>query len=137
MEAVYKLFNSVAEVDGKILIKDNGTWRELTEEELSQVATVEKEVEYEAYAARVRGAIQEHIDKLAQSYRYDSMASVRGYTGFPSRFQRECMNMSIWAGDCWTKATQIEEEVKAGTRKLPTIEEVINELPAFVEQDYR
>ena len=97
----------------------------------SMVREEERKLKEEEYATKIQRAVQSHLDKLAQSYRYDNMASVRGYTGFPNKFQRECMSMSIWAGDCWAKVEELEQKMKAGTISMPTIEEVIQVLPVY------
>jgi len=87
------------------------------------------------YGTEIQEAVQSHVDALAQSKRYDNMMSVRSYTGFPNKFQRECMSMSIWAGDCWAVVTDIEVAVMLGQRAIPTVQEVLKELPKYLGRE--
>lgn len=75
-------------------------------------------------------ALNNYLNSVAQSLRYDDMKSVRSYTGFVNAYQEEAIALAQWSADCWIKAGQIEQEVLAGTRGMPTLAEVIAELPA-------
>ena len=76
-------------------------------------------------------AIQSHLDKKAQEFRYDNIMSVRSYAGYENPFQAEAQKLALWASECWVKAGEIEAEVKAGNREMPTVKEVLAELPIF------
>lgn len=79
----------------------------------------------------MNNAIQQMLDTKAQEYRYDNMMSVRSYVGYVNPFQEEAQGMAIWASNCWVKAGQIEDEVLAGTRPMPTVDEVLAEMPIY------
>lgn len=74
-------------------------------------------------------AVQAMLDSKAREYRYDDMTSVRSYAGYENPFQTETQKMAIWAANCWVKAGEIEAEVLGGLRGIPTIEEVLAEMP--------
>ena len=76
-------------------------------------------------------AIQTHLDNKAKEFRYDNMMSARSYAGYTNPFQDEAQKLAIWASNCWVKAGEIEADVKAGNRAMPTIDEVLAELPAY------
>lgn len=76
-------------------------------------------------------AIQQHLDAKAQELRYDNMMSARSYAGYTNPFQTEAQALATWCADCWAKAGQIEADVEAGNRPMPTAEEVISELPTY------
>lgn len=76
-------------------------------------------------------AIQKYIDDKAKEYRYDNMASVRSYTGFDNIFKEECLKLAAWGTSCWAVAGQIEYDVINGVRPMPTLEEVMAELPVY------
>jgi hypothetical protein len=73
--------------------------------------------------------LNKYIDGIARSYRYDDMKSVRSYCGFPNPFRDQCLVLAAWSAECWVVAGQIEAAVKSGERPMPSMEEVIAELP--------
>lgn len=80
-------------------------------------------------SVEINNAIQNMLDDKAKEYRYDNIMSVRSYAGYANSFQAEAQVLAIWAADCWVKAGEIEQEVIAGVRELPTIEEILAEMP--------
>jgi len=75
--------------------------------------------------------IQQHLDKKAQELRYDNMMSARSYSGYDNAFRDEATKLAKWCCDCWIKAGEIEEDVKNGNRDMPTVDEVLAELPLY------
>lgn len=76
-------------------------------------------------------AIQTHLDTKAQELRYDNIISARSYAWYDNEFQGEALKLSQWASNCWVVAGQIETDVLNGTRTMPTIDEVLNEMPTY------
>ena len=76
-------------------------------------------------------AIQKHLDKQAQALRYDNMMSARSYAGYTNPFQAEAQKLAEWCANCWAKAGEIEADVEAGNRPMPTVDEVLAELPVY------
>jgi len=76
-------------------------------------------------------AIQTHLDNKAKEFRYDNMMSARSYAGYDNPFQAEAQKLAVWASNCWVKAGEIEADVQAGNREMPTIDEVLSELPIY------
>jgi len=70
-----------------------------------------------------------YIDGIAKSFRYDDMKSVRSYTGFENPFREECTTLAQWSAQCWITAGTIEAAVVAGDRPMPSMAEVLEELP--------
>ena len=79
----------------------------------------------------INNAIQNHLDTKAQEFRYDNMMSARSYAGYANPFQTEAQALATWCADCWAKAGQIENDVEAGNRPMPTVDEVLSELPVY------
>ena len=77
----------------------------------------------------MNNGIHNLLDSKAKELRYDNIMSSRSYAGYINPFQTEAQNLSIWCANCWVKAGEIEAEVVAGTRAMPTVEEVIAEMP--------
>jgi hypothetical protein len=76
-------------------------------------------------------AIQNHLDAKAQSLRYDNINAIGKYVGYANDFQAEAEKLGAWASSCWKVAGDIEADVLAGNRPMPTVDEVLSELPAF------
>lgn len=76
-------------------------------------------------------AIEKHLDNKAKEFRYDNIMSARSYAGYDNPFQAEAQKLAVWASNCWVKAGEIEADVKAGKRDMPTIDEVLSELPVY------
>ena len=77
--------------------------------------------------------IQRHLDETARSRAYDGILSLCTYATSPSqKFAAEGQAGVAWRDACWTKGYEILGECQAGTRAIPTPEELIADLPAMV-----
>jgi hypothetical protein len=78
-------------------------------------------------------AVQAKLDSTAQHHRYDNILSARtaGLGSTNPKFQAEGAAFSKWWSDVWTYVDQVEQDVLAGTRGLPTPEQLVEELPQF------
>jgi len=83
-------------------------------------------------AAKV-ALVQNHMDKTAQALRYDNIATAVTYAEEPSvpRFQSEGQALRAWRSMVWNECYEILAEVQAGSRPVPTDEELIAALPQF------
>jgi len=84
-----------------------------------------------ALKKRIDNAIQNLLDTTAQKYQYDNMMSARSYAGYDNQFQAEAQTLAVWASNCWVKIGEIEADVEAGNRAMPTADEVLAEMPEF------
>lgn len=77
--------------------------------------------------------IQAHLDSTARSRGYDSMISACSYaSGTHPKFSVEGQDCLAWRSAVWETAFQIMTDVRAGARPLPTLQEVMAELPPMV-----
>lgn len=78
--------------------------------------------------------VQRHIDQTAASLGYDSAASACSYADEPAvpQFQREGKAIRAWRSLAWAKCHEIQDDVRAGRRPIPTPPELVGLLPAFV-----
>jgi len=83
-------------------------------------------------AIELSKVVQTYLDIKAKEFRYDSMMSARSYAGYVNTFQFEAQKLAVWSSDCWVVAGQIEIDVLAGNRDIPTIDEVTIELPTLI-----
>lgn len=78
------------------------------------------------------GAIQRHIDAVAQSWGYDSVYTAATYADEPAapEFQREGRALRAWRSRVWAAARQTLADVQGGKTPLPTVADLIASLPA-------
>src|SRR5690606_519772 len=78
-------------------------------------------------------AVQIHLDTIAQERGYHSMLFLCSYAEDPHPlFAAEGKAGLVWRSAVWVKVGEVETEVLAGRRTLPTAEELIAELPKIV-----
>lgn len=78
-------------------------------------------------------AIQNKLDSFARTRNYDGILSAATYaTSSVLKFKAEGQ-YAVGARDAtWAKCYEILAEVEGGTRPMPTLEELMAELPALV-----
>jgi hypothetical protein len=78
-------------------------------------------------------AVQAHLDATAMTYGYDSIASAVTYADEPAvpRFQAEGQAFRRWRSLVWAACYQVQAEVEAGNRAVPTESELLALLPAL------
>ena len=94
---------------------------------LTQIEMIEK-------AELMRKAIEKHLDIKAQSFGFDDIKSARTYTGFNNPFKHIALKLAKWSANVWLTAEQIKQDVANGKRNMPTVEELLNELPKFSDK---
>ena len=78
-------------------------------------------------AELIESRIQTMLDTKAKELGYDNMVSACSYAGYPNKFQEEAVKLGTWRSNVWDKAY----ELQASMTEVPTIEEVLNQLPKF------
>lgn len=75
--------------------------------------------------------VQRHMDATAQALRYDSIANAITYADEPAvpKFQQEGRALRAWRSLVWERCYAILAEVEAGTRPVPSDDELIAALP--------
>ena len=107
------------------------TKAEVDQSQVDEALSKQSERYKQEVQSAISRAIQEHLDTKVQEFRYDNMMSARSYAGYSNPFQSEAQALALWCADCWAKAGEIEADVEAGNRELPTVDEVIAELPVY------
>lgn len=102
-----------------------------TEEELDQAGGIVKlneiKITYQQEAQR-------HLDEKAKESGYDSIFTAVTYAEEPSvpAFQAEAQALRAWRSAVWAYAYQVLSDVEAGDIDLPTLEDFIGGMPAYV-----
>jgi hypothetical protein len=80
-----------------------------------------------------KSAIQSHMDDAAKSAGYDDIKAAVTYADEPSvpKFQNEGRAFRAWRSLCWAYGYQEMDKVLGGTRPMPTVAELISELPVL------
>jgi len=77
-------------------------------------------------------AIKNHFDRIANQRQYDNLLTIDTYKdSVVPQWAAERSAFFSWRDQCWIKAYQIQADVEAGLRPVPTPDQVIAELPAI------
>lgn len=114
-------FYKISHIDGSVYEVEPPKPRELTEEE--------KQEQIKNY---LKAVVQNWMDKTVQEREYDGVHTACLYVNSPiEKFQKEGQACLEWMSAVWVKCYAIQDEVLAGTREIPTEEELIAELPVL------
>lgn len=79
----------------------------------------------------MKDVVQVYMDIEAKTREYDGVGSLCTYTA-SEVFGEEARNGVIWRDACWVKGYEILNACEAGTRQIPTIDELLAEMPSMV-----
>lgn len=82
--------------------------------------------------AEFTAAIQQRLDDFARTRKYDGILSLASYATDPDpKFAAEGKYGVDARSATWAKSYEIMAAVQAGTRPMPTLEQILSELPAL------
>lgn len=83
------------------------------------------------YSASI--AVKNYMDQKAAERKYDSIGSACSYKDSTvARYRLEAIAATEFRDNCWLKCEEILTAVEAGSRPIPTPEEVVAELPNLI-----
>lgn len=87
-------------------------------------------VAIEAARVELTAGVQDYLDTLARSIGYDSILSLCTYaTSTNVKFAAEGQAGVVLRDGCWEVGHQIVADVLGGERAIPTLQQVLDELP--------
>ena len=99
-------------------------------EEIVGSTYIEAPLTEEQIQAHLTQVVQNYMDKTVQTRGYDNIHTACTYANSTDEtFKAEGTACVAWRDAVWRKCYDILAEVKAGTRAVPTAEELISELP--------
>lgn len=109
-------------------VLQNGVWTQVWS--VRQATSSEQAANMAVIVQQFTEAIQHHLDITAQTKNYASIISACSYAaGTHPKYSAEGKACLMWREAVWDKGYQILNDVQNGIRPMPTIEQVINELP--------
>ncbi len=118
------------ETDRKIVRVYNGALKfedETNAADFEAPAPTEAEIQ-----AQLTAAVQAYMDSKAQTRGYDNIHTACSYSNSTDHiFAAEGQACLQWRDKVWRKCYDLLAEVMAGTREIPTVEELIAELPVL------
>ena len=84
-------------------------------------------------AKAMEDAIENYINETVKTKGYNSQDSIAKYLVSGNPFYDECTAISLWIGSVWVYSHQVQTDVLAGTREMPTVDELLTELPKLGE----
>lgn len=104
-------------------IEDKGDYYEVVE--IPPYVPTEEEIQ-----KMLTDGVQAYMDTTAQTRGYDNIHTACSYANSTDEvFKAEGTACLAWRDSVWRKCYNILDEVKTGIRPIPTLEEVIAELP--------
>ena len=82
--------------------------------------------------AQYESALDNHLDSVAQQYRYQDRFSFATRAGYVGHYQSEAIAFAQWMDSCNVQAFALLESVIAGEIEMPSIEAFIGSLPEFI-----
>jgi len=87
----------------------------------------------EQIIAQYERVLDVHLDSVARQHRYNDRFTFALRAGYFGPYQAEAIAFAQWMDDCNVQAFARMSRVLAGLEPMPTIEDLIAELPAFVK----
>lgn len=84
--------------------------------------------------SRLEGFLDNHLDSVANSYRYSSILTMVGYRDDPNpKFNAEGWAAFNWRSAVYTIGIQLITDVMSGTTPIPTEEELLALIPPITD----
>lgn len=110
---------------GNLTIENKGEYYEVVE--IPPYIPTEEELQQQ-----FEDGVEAYMTSVVQTRNYRDIHTAASYVNSTNeKFAKEGAACNKWRDDVWDKCYAILAEVKAGKREIPTLEEVIAELPVL------
>lgn len=117
-------------VEEGIPVFDDGNWIQVWNTRLATPA--EQSAAMTKIVKEFTDAVQLYLDSVAQTRNYSNIISACSYAaGTHPKYSAEGKACLKWRENVWDACYQILNDVQTGNRPMPTIEQVISELPVI------
>jgi hypothetical protein len=125
--------NDYVAQEGEVLFSDYATNAEL-DIAFPGYLTILFNKQQSAIQKKLTDSVQLHMDSVAQSKGYDNIFSAATYAEEPSipKFQAEGIAFRKWRSEVWDFCYAYLDDVTNGIKEVPTVEQLISELPSLV-----
>jgi len=89
--------------------------------------------ELDDYKKSLNSKIQILLNRQALNLGYDNINSIGKYIGYDNPYREQAEGLGTWTANVWATAEQIQQDVLNGDREMPTVDEVLAELPKYGE----
>jgi len=119
-------------VDGMFIPKWNGS------EWIENDTTAKVNHDGEVYKGRLLQGVIQLLDSvcLANGFNGDDTTrpyrAIANYVGYDNVYRDKAESLGNWIASVFSKSQEIQDDVIAGTRSIPTSAEVMKELPVYV-----
>lgn len=86
----------------------------------------------EQIIAQYEAALDAHLDSAARQHRYDNRFTFALRAGYPGPYHAEAVAFAEWMDLCNSQSFALLASVEAGNVPMPSVEDFIGGLPAFV-----
>lgn len=86
---------------------------------------------FDLAVSNLKARVQNHLDAAAQAKDFDNISSAALRAAYPGPFNADGVKYATWMDACWAHCYEVLAAVQAGTRAIPTGDELIAELPAL------
>jgi gamma-glutamyl:cysteine ligase YbdK (ATP-grasp superfamily) len=119
-------------------IKLFGTDEVSDEDYSAEVERIKVEKEIEAKRKEFNTAIYKYLNDTCSAYKFgdsktEPFRAISNYTGYNNEYREIAEKLGAWIAEVFKVAEQIELDVANGDREMPTVEEVLAELPVYGE----
>lgn len=99
--------------------------------EFGEIRLSDRPIVAEDIIKTITASLQYHLDEKAREYGYDNIYTAVSYADEPSvlEFQIEGKAFREWRSLFWLESNRIKSEVINGTRDMPSLEDLLSELP--------
>lgn len=136
-EAIKHIYPNIK--DSEFSLRDDGFGPYIHSWSYGQQAPTQSEVDsalpvvtFQSLTKQFDSAVEAYLHAEAVSHGYTNIERACMYAPVPNPYEAESRSFVEWVGSVWAYCYQELQKVQAGTRPVPTVEQILSELPTRV-----